>query len=68
MEPRMQWTRRECGTGKTCAGVGHHPALPDMTIVQGYTITDPQVLTDLGLPPTGESFLAVPTDVLPDGS
>lgn len=64
MEQGMTWTRRECGTGKTCAGVGQHPALPGMTIVQGYWITDPEVLADLGAAPDGEGFMAVPSELL----
>lgn len=50
MRPRTTWTRRECG-GKTCAGIGRHPNLPGGRIVQGYAITDPQVLADLGEAP-----------------
>jgi hypothetical protein len=66
MEPRLTWQARECGSGKTCAGLGRHVALPGGRIVQGYLITDPQVLTDLGAPPESEGFLWVPDDVLPD--
>lgn len=65
MKPRLTWQRREvCGTGKSCAGVGRHANLPGGSIVQGYLITDPSVLADLGQAPTGEAFLFVPDDVL----
>lgn len=63
MAPRMTWQRRECGSGKTCAGEGRHPNLPGGRIVQGYVITDPQVLADLGNPPPGEVFSFVPDDM-----
>lgn len=65
MKPRLTWLRRECGTGKSCAGYGRHTNLPSGQIVQGYVITDPEVLKDLGLPPVGEGFLFVP-DGLPE--
>ncbi len=64
MKPRLTWQTRECGTGKTCAGIGRHSSLPGGSVVQGYLITDPTVLTDLGQAPTGEGFLFVPDDVL----
>lgn len=60
---RLTWQRRECGTGKTCAGIGRHTGLPGGTIVQGYVITDPKVLADLGDAPTGEVFLFLPDDL-----
>lgn len=63
MEPRLTWLRRECGTGKTCAGEARHTSMPGGKIVQGYTITDRQVLADLGLPPDGEGYLFVPDDL-----
>lgn len=66
MKQRLTWQRRECGSGKTCAGIGRHVALPGGRIVQGYLVTDPTVLADLGLPPQGEGFLYVPDEVLPD--
>lgn len=64
MKQRMTWLRRECGTGKSCAGLGNHELMPGGRIVQGYQITDPEVLKDLGTPPTGEGFLFVPDEVL----
>lgn len=60
---RLRWLRRECGTGKTCAGVGRHADLPGGTVIQGYVITDPKVLADLGDAPTGEAFLFLPDDL-----
>lgn len=64
MDERLAWQRRECGGGKTCAGVGRHARLPGQRIVQGYLITDPEVLADLGEPPAGEAFLVVPDEIL----
>jgi hypothetical protein len=64
MEPRLTWQRRECGGGKTCAGIGRHALMPGGRIVQGYLVTDPQVLADLGLPPDDEGFLFVPDEIL----
>lgn len=64
MKQRLTWQSRECGTGKSCAAIGRHMKLPGGRIVQGYVITDPEVLTDLGLPPDGEGFLYVPDEVI----
>lgn len=64
MDKRLTWQRRECGAGKTCAGIGRHDRLPGGRIVQGYLISDPQVLADMGLPPDGEGFLFVPDEIL----
>lgn len=64
MKQRLTWQRRECGTGKSCAGVGYHTKLPGGRIVQGYLITDPVVLEDLGQPPAGEGFMWVPDEVI----
>jgi hypothetical protein len=63
MSERLTWLRRECGDGKTCAGAARHTKLPGGTIYQGYTITDPEVLADLGLPPKAEGYLFVPDDM-----
>lgn len=63
MEPRLTWLRRECGTGKTCAGEARHVKLPGGKIVQGYVISDPEVLGDLGPAPAGEAYLFVPDDM-----
>lgn len=64
MKKRLMWLRRECAAGKTCAGVGNHINLPGGKIVQGYVITDPVVLADLGTAPTGEAFLWMPDETL----
>lgn len=64
MNQRLTWQRQECGSGKTCAGRGRHTALPGGQVVQGYVITDPQVLADLGVAPQGEGFLFVPDEIL----
>lgn len=64
MKLRLTWQRRECGAGKSCAGLGRHARLPGGRIVQGYVITDPAALADLGLPPDGEGFLFVPDEIL----
>lgn len=64
MESRLTWLRQECGSGKTCAGRARHPRLPGGQIVQGYLVSDPLVLADLGRPPDGEGYLYVPDEVL----
>lgn len=66
MKQRLTWQAREsmCGTGKNCAAIGRHTKLPGGRIVQGYMITDSEVLADLGLPPTGEGFLYIPDEVI----
>lgn len=64
MEQRLTWLNRECGDGKTCAGRARHRKLPGVSIVQGYVITDTEVLGDLGLPPAGEGYLMVPDEIL----
>ncbi|HVM19491.1 MAG TPA: hypothetical protein VM307_05990 [Egibacteraceae bacterium] len=63
MKPRLTWTHRECGSGKTCAGEARHTKLPGGRIIQGYTITDPEVLADLGPAPAGEVFAYLPDDL-----
>ncbi|MGH3511422.1 MAG: hypothetical protein ACRDRB_04010 [Pseudonocardiaceae bacterium] len=62
---RLTWVRQECGTAKTC------PRVSDKTergtrIVQGYLITDPALLAELGKPPSGESWVEVPDSLLSD--
>jgi hypothetical protein len=64
MKQRLTWQRRECGTGKSCAGLGRHELMPGGRIAQGYLITNPEVLKDLGAPPTGEGFLFLPDEVI----
>lgn len=63
MNERLRWLRRECGGGKTCAGEARHDRLPGGRIVQGYTIHDPEVLTDLGPAPKGEAYVFLPDDM-----
>lgn len=38
--------------------------MPGGRIARGYLITNPEVLKDLGAPPTGEGFLFLPDEVI----
>lgn len=59
MRKRLRWMWRECPNGKSCSRTGH---LPDgRRIVQGYLVTDPAILAEVGKLPPGEGLL-IPAD------
>lgn len=60
---RITWTRESCSTGKTCPRAGRTDR--GTKLVQGYPITDPARLTELGVP-EGEMIVEVPASLLPE--
>lgn len=61
---RLVQLRRTCDHGNTCPTLHYQPAL-DEFLVQGYTVTDPQVLARLNLF-AGYTVVRVPTHLLPE--
>lgn len=59
----VRWTRGSCGTGETCPRAGRTDRRTKL--VQGYPITDPDVLAALGVP-SGEMIVEVPDTLLPE--
>lgn len=58
MKKRLTWLWETCVNGKTCPRVGR---LDDgRRIVQGYIVTDPGILAEIGELPAGEVVLILP--------
>lgn len=61
---RLVQLRSTCNHGNTCPTLRYQPDSDDF-LVQGYTVTDPQVLAELNLS-AGETVVRVPAYLLPE--
>jgi hypothetical protein len=61
---RLVQLRSLCNHGNKCP-ILHYQPDSDEFLIQGYTVTDPQVLAELNLPP-GHTVVRVPTYLLPE--
>ncbi|MGH3451020.1 MAG: hypothetical protein ACRDQW_09880 [Haloechinothrix sp.] len=61
---RLIRLRGECPDGETCATVRFNPET-DEFVMQGYVITDPQLLAELNLPEC-ESAVRLPGSLFPE--
>lgn len=61
---RLVQLRRTCNHGMDCPTLHYQPD-SDEFLIQGYTVTDPQVLAGLNLP-AGQNVVQVPTYLLPE--
>lgn len=61
---RLVQLRRTCDQGISCPTLHYQPD-SDEFLIQGYAVTDPQVLAGLNLP-AGHSVVRVPTCLLPE--
>jgi hypothetical protein len=59
---RLVRLRRTCDQGISCPTLHNQPE-SDEFLIQGYTVTDPQVLAGLNLP-AGHAVVRVPTHLL----
>lgn len=62
--PRLVQLRRTCDQGMDCPTL-HYQRDADEFIIQGYVVTDPQVLVELNLH-AGQTTVRVPTYLLPE--
>lgn len=62
--PRLVQLRHTCNHGMDCPTLHYQPD-SDEFLIQGYTVTDPQVLAGLNLP-AGHAVVQVPTHLLPE--
>jgi|tagenome__1003787_1003787.scaffolds.fasta_scaffold19500927_1 hypothetical protein len=67
MENKIEVTtvRGKCPDGVTCPAIHALDITPDKLYVQGWIVTDPEVLEAIGAPP-GEAVVAVPRSMLPE--
>jgi hypothetical protein len=65
--PKIEVTtlRATCPDKHTCPAVHSVNTARDMLYVQGWVVTDPDVLAAIGAPP-GETVVAVPRTMLPE--
>ncbi|MGI9063643.1 MAG: hypothetical protein ACR2FQ_07550 [Pseudonocardiaceae bacterium] len=61
---RLVQLRSTCDHGNTCPTLHYQPDSDDF-LIQGYTITDREVLAELNLP-AGETVVRVPAHLLPE--
>ncbi len=61
---RLVQLRRNCTHSETCPTLHYQPD-SDEFLIQGYTVTDPQVLAGLNLP-AGQTVVRVPSYLLPE--
>jgi hypothetical protein len=61
---RLVWLRGTCDQSEVCPTLHYQPDSDDF-LIQGYTVTDPEVLARLNLP-AGHTVVRVPTDLLPE--
>lgn len=61
---RLVQLRRTCNHGMDCPTLHYRPD-SDEFLIQGYIVTDPQVLARLNLP-AGQTVVRVPTYLLPE--
>ncbi len=61
---RLVQLRRTCNHGMDCPTLHYQPD-SDEFLIQGYTVTDPQVLAGLNLP-AGQTVVHIPTYLLPE--
>jgi hypothetical protein len=61
---RLVQLRAPCDQGPTCPTLHYQPD-SDEFLIQGYTITDPQVLAGLN-PLAGQTVVRVPPHLLPE--
>lgn len=61
---RLVQLRRTCNHGMDCPTLHYQPD-SDEFLIQGYTVTDPQVLVELNLP-AGQTVVRVPIYLLPE--
>jgi hypothetical protein len=61
---RLVQLRSTCDQGISCPTLHYQPD-SDEFLIQGYTVTDPQVLAGLNLP-AGHTVVRVPTHLLPE--
>ncbi|MGH3797273.1 MAG: hypothetical protein ACRDSP_20555 [Pseudonocardiaceae bacterium] len=61
---RLVQLRRTCNHGMDCPTLHYQPDT-DEFLIQGYTVTDPQLLVGLSLP-AGETVVRVPAHLLPE--
>lgn len=61
---RLVQLRSTCDQGNVCPTLHYLPD-SDEVLVQGYVVTDQQILAGLNLP-AGEDVVRVPTDLLPE--
>jgi hypothetical protein len=62
--PRLVQLRSTCDQANVCPTLHYLPD-SDEFLIQGYTVTDPQVLAELKLP-AGETVVRVPARLLPE--
>ncbi|HEX5143072.1 MAG TPA: hypothetical protein VFW21_04310 [Mycobacterium sp.] len=62
--PQLVQLRRTCDQGMDCPTL-HYQRDSDEFLIQGYTVTDPQVLSGLDLP-VGQTAVRVPIQLLPE--
>ncbi len=62
--PRLVQLRGTCDQANVCPTLHYQPA-SDEFLIQGYTVTDPQVLAELNLR-AGQTVVRVPTCLLPE--
>lgn len=62
--PRLVQLRRICNHGMDCPTLHYQPD-SDEFLIQGYTVTDPQVLAGLNLA-AGHGVVRVPSHLLPE--
>jgi hypothetical protein len=62
--PRLVHLRRTCNHGMDCPTLHYQPD-SDEFLIQGYTVTDPQVLVELHLA-AGWTVVRVPSHLLPE--
>lgn len=60
---RLTWLREWCSHGPTCPRIGVYG---DQVVVQGYVITDPELLDETGEVPGGEGLLVLPRSMFPE--
>ncbi len=61
---RLVQLRSTCDQGNVCPTLHYQPH-SDEFVIQGYVVTDPQVLAELNLP-QGEGVVRVPASLLPE--
>ena len=64
MSESLIWVRGSCADGNTCPTI-HYDRQSQEYIVQGYVVTDPVRLAELGLP-AGEAAVRLPERLLPE--
>ncbi|MFN2495098.1 MAG: hypothetical protein ABR608_04210 [Pseudonocardiaceae bacterium] len=62
--PQLVQLRSTCNHGNVCPTLHYQPDSDDF-LIQGYTVTDSEVLAGLNLP-TGRTVVRVPTYLLPE--